>query len=204
MELEIREENQNDYRETEVLTREAFWDLYKPGCDEHLIVHKMRSIARFIKELDLVACENNRIVGNVMYSEARVINEEETEYVVLSLGPISVLPSEQKKGIGSRLINESLTIAKNMGYKGILLYGNPKYYSRFGFRNAAQYNITTSTGENFDEFMALELSKGNLDGIYGKYYYDKVFETNKEELHEFDCLFPYKQKHKLSTQIFPE
>ena len=204
MEIDIREEDINDYRETEVLTREAFWDLYKPGCNEHLIVHKMRSIEGFIKKLDLVACEKNKIVGNIMYSKAKITNDENKEYVVLSLGPISVLPSEQKKGIGSKLIKESLTIAKNMGYTGIFLYGNPKYYSRFGFKNAAQYKITTSTGENFDEFMGLELFKGSLNNINGKYYYDKVFETNKDELDEYEKLFPYKQKHKLNTQIFSE
>jgi predicted N-acetyltransferase YhbS len=202
MEIEIREENINDYRETEILTREAFWDIYKPGCDEHLIVHKIRSIEGFIRELDLVACENQKIIGNIMYSKALISDDQKNEYVVLSLGPLSVLPSEQKKGIGSRLINESLITAKNLGYKGIFLYGNPKYYCKFGFKNAAQYKIMTSTGENFDEFMGLELFQGSLDGVHGKYFYDKVFEINKAELDEFEKQFPYKEKHKLSTQIF--
>jgi len=99
----IHQANETDYEETENLTREAFWDVYKPGCDEHLILHKMRCIPAFVPDLDLVICENGKIVGSIIYSKATVINNEKREFEVLCLGPISVLPSKQRKGIGSLL-----------------------------------------------------------------------------------------------------
>jgi predicted N-acetyltransferase YhbS len=201
MKIEIRKETPNDYKETEMLTREAFWDVYKPGCDEHLIVHKLRSIEGFIKELDLVALEDNKVVGNIMYSKALVIDNK-NEYEVLNLGPISVMPSKQKEGIGSLLMNKSIAMVREMAYKGIFLFGNPQYYGKFGFVNAATFGITTSTGEYFDAFMALELLEGSLGGVTGKFHYDKVFETDANELEAFEKLFPKKQKHKLSTQLF--
>ena len=105
MNISIRLEKENDYRVVEYLTREAFWNLYKPGCDEHLIVHKIRKVPAFIKELSLDACDNDRIVGNIIYSKAKVINDENKKSEVLCMGPIGVLPSYQGKGIGSLLMN---------------------------------------------------------------------------------------------------
>ena len=202
MQILIRQENENDYKETENLTREAFWDVYKPGCDEHLIVNRLRSINGFVKELDFVACVNDQMVGNIMFSKAFVINEVKEKFEVLNLGPVSVLPSMQKQGIGKLLINHSIAMARDLKYIGIFLYGNPKYYSKYGFSNTRTYNIKTASDKYVDAFMCLELFHGSLNDVNGKYIYDTVFETTKEEVEEFEKGFPPKQKHKLSTQIF--
>jgi predicted N-acetyltransferase YhbS len=201
MSISIRQEEEQDFKNVEYLTREAFWDLYKPGCDEHLIVHKIRKVPAFVKELDFIACDKDRIVGNIIYSKAKVVNEENKEFEVLCMGPFAVLPSYQKQGIGSLLMNYSIEKARLLGYKAIIIFGNPDYYHRFGFKNAGEYNIQTSAGENFDAFMALELYDDSLKGISGKFYADEVFEIEAEELKDFEKQFPHKEKHVTDTQL---
>ena len=197
----IRLEEEKDYRAVEHLTREAFWDVYRPGCNEHLIVHKIRRVPAFLGELSYIAYVDGSIVGNIIYSKAKVINDEGREFEVLCMGPISVLPSFQRKGIGSLLMNYSIERARALGYKAIIIFGNPGYYQRFGFINAERYGIKTSSGENFDAFMALELYDGALNGITGRYYADKVFDVQDEELQIFEREFPFKEKHITDTQL---
>jgi predicted N-acetyltransferase YhbS len=201
MNISIRLEEENDYREVEYLTREAFWNLYQPGCVEHLLVHKIRKVPAFVKELSFVACENDKIVGNIIHSKAKVINNQNKEFEVLCLGPIGVLPSYQGQGIGSALMHYSIDKARQLGHKAILLFGDQNYYHRFGFVNAKKYGIQTSAGENFEAFMALELYDGALNGISGKYYEDQVFKIDKDELEIFEQEFPHKEKRVTDTQL---
>lgn len=135
MNISIRPEEENDFKNVEHMIREAFWDLYQPGCVEHLIAHNMRKSPDFVKELDYVACDGDTIVGNIIYSRAKVVNDENDEFEVLCMGPLGVLPSYQKKGIGSLLMNNTIEKARQLGYKAIFIFGNPEYYNRFGFRN---------------------------------------------------------------------
>ncbi|MFZ5450597.1 MAG: GNAT family N-acetyltransferase [Thermodesulfobacteriota bacterium] len=201
MNISIRLEEPNDYRNVEYLTREAFWNVYKPGCDEHLLVHKIRKVPAFVKELSFVACEDDKIVGNIIYSKAKISNDENNEFEVLCMGPIGVLPSYQRQGIGSLLMNHSIDKAKQLGHKAVIIFGNPNYYHRFGFRNAEKYRIQTSWGENFEEFMALELGDGGLHGISGKFYEDRVFKIENDELEIFEKEFPPKEKRVTDTQL---
>ena len=110
MNISIRLEKEKDYRAVECLTREAFWDLYHPGCSEHFIVHKIRKVTAFVKELSLIACNKDEV------------------FEVLCMGPVSVLPSFQRKGIGSLLMRHSIEKAKKLGFKAIVLFGDPRYY----------------------------------------------------------------------------
>jgi predicted N-acetyltransferase YhbS len=201
MNIIIRPESPSDFKETELLTREAFWDVYKPGCDEHLILNKMRSVPAFVPELDFVAVYNNKIIGNIVYTKAKVVNEYNQEHEVLCMGPLCVLPSYQKKGVGSKLMEHSTLRAKELGYRAVIIFGNPNYYRRFGFVNAQKYNIKTAKSENFDAFVSLELLEGGLKGIEGKFYADHVFQVDKQELEEFEKGFPYKEKHVTDTQL---
>ena len=201
MSIELRLENEHDYIEVENLTREAFWDIYQPGCDEHLLAHKLREVSAFIPELDFVAELDGQIVGNIMYSKAKIVDELGGEHEVISFGPLSVLPSFQKTGIGAKLVKHTLELAREMGFKAVLIFGNPAYYHRFGFVNAEKYQITTSGGENFDAFMALELYAGAFQGVSGKFHEDSVFQITKEEAAEFDKHFPFKEKHITDTQF---
>lgn len=201
MEYVIRLENEQDYRETENVTREAFWDVYKPGCDEHLILHNIRNVKAFVKELDFVACDNNRIVGNIIYSKAKIIDDQNINHEVLCLGPVCVLPEYQNKGIGGSLIKESIKKAKQLSYKGIILTGNPTYYERFGFKKASIFDIKTSEGEYFDYLLALELFEDSMNGVTGKFYEDNAFHVDNDELIAFDKEFSVKEKHITDTQL---
>lgn len=201
MNISIRQEEEKDFKNVECLTRESFWDLYKPGCDEHLVLHKIRKVSAFVKELDLIACDNDAIVGNIIYSRAKIVNEENKEFEVLCMGPIAVLPSYQNQGIGSLLMEHSIEKARQLGYKGIVIFGNPDYYHRFGFVNAKEYNIRTSWGDNLDAFMALELYEDSLKGVSGNFFEDKVFKIDNDELENFEKQFPYKEKHVSDTQL---
>ncbi|HBF38417.1 MAG TPA: GNAT family N-acetyltransferase [Firmicutes bacterium] len=201
MNLTIRLEEEKDYQQVEYETREAFWDVYRPGCVEHWIVHQIRKAPAFVKGLNYVACVDGSIVGNIMYSKAKVVDDKKQESEVLCMGPLSVLPAFQRKGIGSLLMNHSMQKARELGFKAIVIFGNPHYYGRFGFINAEEYGIQTSSGENFEVFMVLELFAGALKGITGKFYEDKVFEVQDEELEAFEKEFPYKEKHSTDTQL---
>jgi predicted N-acetyltransferase YhbS len=99
------------------------------------------------------------------------------------------------------LVNHSIEKAKQLGYKAIIIFGNHNYYHRFGFVNAKKYEIQTSWGENFEEFMALELYDGGLNGISGNFYLDEVFKVEQDELEIFEKGFPYKEKLILDTQL---
>jgi predicted N-acetyltransferase YhbS len=114
---------------------------------------------------------------------------------------LSVLPSLQKTGIGSKLINHTIELTREKGYKAIVIFGNPAYYHRFGFVNAEKFNISTSDGENFDAFMVLELYEDALRGISGRFHEDSVFHIDKDELEAFEKKFPYKEKHITDTQF---
>jgi predicted N-acetyltransferase YhbS len=185
MEYILRRENEHDYRETENITREAFWDLYKPGCNEHLLAHKLRTVDAFVKELDYVVCSGLKIIGNIMYSKAKVVDKDNNQFEVLCLGPVTVLPEYQGKGIGKLLIEKTIKEAGRLNYNGIFLMGNPAYYSRFGFRNAEAFNIQTSEGGNYEYFMGIELKENSLKGIIGRFHEDAVFQVPEDELEEF-------------------
>jgi predicted N-acetyltransferase YhbS len=201
METLIRRTTPNDFLITENITREVFWNLYKPGCDEHLVLHNLRNSKSYIRELDLVAVFENKIIGHIISTKAKITDLLNNEHEILCVGPLSVLPDFQKRGIGSKLLNQSIKLAKELGFRGMILFGNPAYYHRFGFRNAQEYRITTKDAENFEPFMALELQINGLDHIQGRFFEDKAFETQPDELIEFEKQFPYKEKRVTETQF---
>jgi len=201
MEILIQRTKPKDFLITENITRETFWNLFKPGCDEHLVLHNLRKSSSYIPNLDLVAQSGNKIIGHTITTRANVIDNQNKEHQVLCVGPISVLPEFQKKGIGGKLLNESIAIAKESGYSAMILFGHPDYYRRFGFVNAQNYGITTKEGMNFEPFMVLELYPNALAAVRGKFYEDKAFTINEEELIEFEKLFPEKEKGKPKIDI---
>lgn len=201
MDIHIQKTSEIDFFKTEYLTREAFWNVYQPGCDEHLVLHAIRKSKSYIDDLDLVAVFENQIVGHVISTKAKIVDSNNHDYEVLCLGPISVFPDFQNKGIGSALMNESIQLARKLDFKGIVLYGNPDYYHRFGFRNAQEYSITTKDGQNFEPFMVLELETNALDNVNGKFFEDEAFVSQTDELIEFEKQFPYKEKLVTDTQL---
>lgn len=198
----LRLEEPLDYSEVEHLVREAFWNLYQPGCDEHYLLHLLRDSAGYMPELHFVAVDGGHIIGSIVYSRSKVVDDGGNEWPALTFGPLSVLPDYQRKGIGSALIHHTVSLAEQNGERAIIIFGNPAYYSRFGFRPSSDFDITLPDGNTFDAFQTLELHSGALDGVHGKYYADETFsELDPDKVAAFDSAFPEKEKLRLPGQF---
>jgi predicted N-acetyltransferase YhbS len=200
MDLIIRNEKINEYRTVEELTREAFWNLYVPGCNEHFVLHNLRSSTDFIPELDFVAQRESRIVGHIIYTRGIIKDKQGAEKEVISFGPVSVLPAFQKQGVGSALIFHTINIAKAMGYPAIFIYGDPRYYCRFGFRCAEKYDIKTADGKFAIALLVLELRQNVLNNMPGRFIESTAYEVDERKFEEYDRTFPYKEKTETDSQ----
>lgn len=198
--LIIRKENERDYFEVEYMTKKAFWNKYVPGCTEHYLVHILRQSEDYLPELSRIAEINEEIVGAIMYSKAYVIDGV-NKIEVLTFGPLCVEPSYQNKGIGGALLEETMELARKAGYKAIVIFGEPGYYPKHGFKTCDNFGITTKDSKNFDAFMGIELVKDGLKEVKGKFYESEAFESLlPEKVEEFDKKFPYMEKLKLPGQ----
>lgn len=193
MDVVIRQEQPSDYRETEFLMREAFWNRYSPGCSEHYLLHVMRSSPRFVRELDFVAVAGGRIVGAVVFLESYIEGDDGRRHEVLSLGPVAVHPSCQRQGIGRMLIEHARIVAGGLGYRAILLCGDPDYYTRVGFMPARRWGIRTSADKYFAALHACPLFPGALAGAAGRYHEDDIYDVDAAALDAFDKQFPRKK-----------
>lgn len=177
----------------ENLTREAFWNVYRPGCCEHLVLHQLRDSAGFVPELDFVAEEDGRIIGQIAY--AQMLRGGVRCADVVSFGPVCVLPERQRQGVGARLIGETLEKAREMGFRAVLITGSPDYYGRFGFVPASRFGAHlagVAPEEEAPFFMARELEAGGLARQPGEYAFDAAYDTTEEALAEFERRFPKK------------
>lgn len=198
--LIIRREREDDYFNVEYMTKKAFWNLHVPGCSEHYLVNILRKSDDYIEDLSRVAELNGEIVGTIMYTKSYVINETDSTEG-LTFGPLCVDPSYQNKGIGKALLETTMELAKKDGHRAIIIYGEPEYYPRYGFKTCDNFGITTKDSKNFPAFMAIELVPNGLKDVHGRFYESKVFEELIEEkVEEFDKKFPYMQKLKLPGQ----
>ena len=193
MDIELRQEQPADYSETENVTREAFWNHYSPACSEHYLLHIMRDCPAFVPELDVVAVCDGKIVGNVVYMKSVIRADNGNSYEVLSLGPISVLPEYQRKGIGGRMIEYTRDIARRMGFAAILLCGDPDYYSRQGFLSAETFGIRTEDNMYADALQVCPLCENSMSGMKGRYIEDSVYQVDEAAATEFDKHFPPKE-----------
>ena len=169
MEIHIRPELQTEYQLVEKVNRDAF-----NRDEEANLVQKLRSTPNYIPELSLVACNKNEIIGHIMFTKVRIINED-TEYSSIALGPMSVLPKFQKKHIGSQLVLAGLDAAKELGHPHVIVLGHENYYPKFGFVPAKTFGLLPSFDVPSTYFMARELSKDSLAKIKGFVVYDDVF-----------------------------
>ncbi|MEL7622752.1 MAG: N-acetyltransferase [Clostridiales bacterium] len=164
-----------------------------PGCDEHYLLHIMRDADCFIQELDVVAEAGGKIVGNIVYTKAIILDDNDKPHEVISFGPLSVLPQYQGSGIGSALIEFTKNAAKELGYKAILIYGDPLYYSKFGFKAAESFKIATADNMHMPALQALELVPGALSNIEGRFLEDKVYNVDELAAKVFDRSFAAKE-----------
>ena len=196
MEILIREERTCDHRKVEELTREAFWNIYGPGCQEHYFVHTMREHPDFVRELALVAEVDDEIVGNIMYTKSRLKNENGELKEILSFGPISVAPKFQRKGVGKALIEASFLKALELGYNTVVIFGNPGNYVGRGFVSCVRHNVSLEGGICPVSLLVKELVPGTLKGHKWQYISSFAEEVCGDEaaVEAFDATFPPKEK----------
>ncbi len=183
------------------IVRDAFWDLYRPGCVEHLILDLARTAPEYLPGLELAADLDGDLVGVGLATSATVIAADGRQTAVGYLGPLAVTPQHQRIGIGGALLRELLRRCTILGLPGAFLYGDPGYYGRFGFADAAKWCVTTPDGANFDAFQGIELRPGALDGIGGRLVESSIFEVTTEQADVFDSGFPPREKHVTDTQF---
>jgi predicted N-acetyltransferase YhbS len=201
----IRLERTEDYREVENLVRESFWNVYRPGCSEHYVIHVLRDDPAFVKELDFVMEQNGVLIGQNMFMRT-VINADDGRVIpVLTMGPIGITPELKRKGYGKKLLDYSLEKAAAMGFGAVLFEGNIGFYGHSGFTYARSFGIRyhdLPEGADDSFFLCKELIPGFLDGITGVYQTPRGYYVDDADVEKFDKAFPHKEKLRLPGQIF--
>ena len=182
----IRNENEADYAIVEEITRKSFYNLYVPGCIEHYLVHIMRSHEDFIPELDFVIEVDNNVIGNIMYTKAKMIDESGKEKSILTFGPVCIMPEYQRRGYGKMLLEHSFHQGLALGYDVIVIFGNPSNYVARGFKSCKKYNISLENGTYPAAMLVKELKPEALDGRKWSYYDSPVLKIDEQEAERFD------------------
>ena len=204
-EFTIRYEEPKDYRAVENLIRESFWNVYRPGCSEHYVIHVLRNDPAFVKELDFVMEQDGRLIGQNMFMKTVINADDGHDVPVLTMGPICIAPDFKRKGYGKAILDYSLEQAKALGYGAVLFEGNIGFYGKSGFDYARKFGIRyhdLPEGADDSFFLCRELIPGYLDGITGIYQTPKGYYVDDADVEEFDKAFPYKEKLRLPGQIF--
>lgn len=200
--LIVRHERESEERQIEELVREAFWDVYQPGCSEHLVMHVLRQSPAYLAAPSLVAVLDGRLVGMIAYSRSQIVSDAGPVCPVAVFGPVAVLPDYQGRGIGAALIRRSIEAVTKLPYPAIAIYGNPAYYCRFGFKAGSDYGVVDMSGEPCEALQVLELQPGAMTGISGRLLDDDAFRISEEAVAAYDAQFPPRCKHAKATQLF--
>ncbi len=201
----IRLERNDEHREVENLVREAFWNVYRPGCSEHYVIHVLRDDPAFVKELDFVMEQDGKLIGQNMFMRTIIEADDGRVIPILTMGPIGITPELKRKGYGKKLLDYCLKKATDMGFGAVLFEGNIGFYGKCGFDYAEKFGIRyhdLPEGEDASFFLCKELKKGYLDGITGVYQTPPGYYVDDAAVEEFDKDFPAKQKLKLPGQLF--
>lgn len=199
----IRREEEKDYFENEVLVREAFYNIYRPGCIEHYVLHKLRNDKCFMPLLDYVIEENGKIIASIVYAIGKLTYNDNTTKDILTFGPVSVHPKYQKRGYAEKLINYTMDKAKSLGYNEIIISGNEEYYKKYGFVKASLYDIHYKGYEEDESFLLIHIFDKNKYDIKHALYSDpECYMVNEEVANEYDKNFPYKEKVQNDNQLF--
>lgn len=201
--LNIRNEEPGDYETVENLVRDAFYNLYQPGCVEHYLVHTMRNHKDFIRELDFVLEWNGKVIGCIMYTKATLTDVDGTVKNILTFGPLCIEPKYQRKGYGKLLIQYSLEKAASMGYDIVVIFGMPSNYVSSGFVSCKKYNVCVE-GDKFPSAMLIkELKPDLLDGRKWYYKDSPVMAVRPEDTNLYDDTFlPKERKYTPEQETF--
>lgn len=201
----IRLERNEEYREVENLVREAFWNVYRPGCLEHYVLNQLRNDPAFIKKLDFVMEKSGKIIGQNMFMEAVIKSDDGRAIPIVTMGPICIAPEFKRKGYGKILLDYSLEKAEELGHGAVCFEGNIDFYGKSGFTFGREYGIRyhgLPEGADDSFFLCKELIPGYLNGITGEYATPQGYFVDENDAEEFDKEFTTKEKKKLPGQIF--
>lgn len=203
----IRLEKAEDYNKTENLVREAFWNVYRPGCSEHFVLKNLRSDADFVPQLDFVMEKDGQIIGQIIFVKADIVKDDGSVLPVATFGPVCIDRAYQKNGYGRILLDYALEKATEMGIGAVFIEGNINFYRHCGLTYAREFGIKyhgLPDGADDSFFLGKELIKGYLKGVTGVYSTPKgyfVADENPQEFAEYEKQFPYKEKLKLPGQL---
>lgn len=184
--IRIRNEEEADYARVEEITRKSFYNLYVPGCNEHYLVHVMRTHKDFLPELAFVIELDNQIIGNIMYTKAKLVDEWGAVKEILTFGPVCIIPEHQRKGYGKMLIEHSFEKAVSLGYDVVVIFGNPGNYVGCGFKSCKKHNVCVENGAFPAAMMVKELKPEVLDGRKWVYHDSPVMNIDEQEAQRFD------------------
>ena len=204
----IRNETEKDYRTVENLVRESFWNVYRPGCLEHYVLHHLRKNPAFVPELDFVMEKDGQIIGQNVFVRATIKSDDGRNIPILAMGPICITPEFKRQGYGKQILDYSLDRATKFGCGAVCFEGNIDFYGKSGFTYASKFGIRYhDLPEDADSsfFLCKELIPQYLNNVTGEYTPPKAYfvaEENPKDFEAFDALFPVKEKLKLPSQIF--
>lgn len=201
----IRLEKKEERHEVENLVRESFWNVYRPGCLEHFVLHELRNDADFVPQLDLVMLLDGRIIGQNVFVRAAIKSDGGEDLPIMTMGPICIAPEFKRQGYGKILLDYSLERAKEMGCGAVCFEGSIGFYGKSGFTYASKYGIRyhgLPEGADQSFFLCKELAAGYLEGVTGEYSTPAGYFVDEAAAEEFDKKFPPKEKLKLDGQIF--
>ncbi len=201
--ISIRNETEADYTRVEEITRKAFYNLYVPGCIEHYLVHIMRSHKDFIPELDFVMEKEKQIIGNIMYTKAKLVDKAGKEKQIVTFGPVCILPEYQRMSYGKKLIEYSFKKVTEMGYDVIVIFGSPSNYASLGFKSCKKYHVCVENGKYPAAMLVKELKENTLQGKKWVYYDSPVMQIDEKEAQKFDERFEkMDKKYQYSQEEF--
>lgn len=202
--ITIRLERPEEYREVETLVRESFWNVYRPGCLEHYVLHQLRSDPDFVPQLDFVMELDGKIIGQNMFMRAHISADGGGEIPIMTMGPICIAPELKRQGYGKILLDYSLKQAAMLGCGALCFEGSIGFYGKSGFDYARNFGLRyhdLPAGADDSFFLCKELIPGYLNGVTGVYAPPRGYFVDEQEAEEFDKQFPPKVKLKLPGQL---
>ncbi len=196
----IRPEEKKDERETEILVRESFWNVYRPGALEPYVLHLLRDDPDFVPELDFVMEKDGRIIGQNVFVKASIAADDGRTVPILTMGPICIAPEFKRKGYGKMLLDYSLEQARLYGAGALCFEGNIAFYGKSGFCYASEFGIRyhgLPEGADASFFLCRELKEGFLEGVTGVYRTPGIYLVDEQAAEAFDLGFPTRKEKKI-------